>query len=623
MSSPPLPPQTVQRLADSLRRDVLRSTAQAGSGHPTSCLSCAELVAVLFARHLRFDVSLPTRLDNDHFILSKGHAAPILWALMYRAGAVSESEMLRLREIDSELEGHPTPRSEWVRVATGSLGQGLSAGLGMALADRLEGRPTRVYVLLGDGELAEGSCWEAAQLASHHHLDRVCAIVDVNGRGQTGPTMLGHDLETLAQRFRAFGWFAQSVDGHDPAAIDEAFEAAKARDERPSVILARTVKGAGVPDLEGERGAHGKAAPDLEKALAAITGEEIAIPVAFHAPQTAPVFPRSRARPVDLKRPGALFEDPISPRKAFGQALADWGRQAEHLLVFDGEVSNSTYTNEFEAAFPERFIPSFIAEQNMVGMALGAGQRGRLPVVATFAAFFTRAFDQLRMAAISGARMVCVGTHAGTVTGEDGPSQMGLEDVAMFRVLPGSVVLQPADGPSTVALLECLAVPSGIAYLRLIRPGVEPLYGPKTSFRLGGSHTLKESSHDRIALLASGATVHTALAAAGILAEEGLAVRVIDLYSIKPLDLETLRRTRDELEGGIVVEDHYAEGGLGEAVSGVLPFSNGRWHHLAIRDVPRSGDPDDLAALHGISVERIVELARSLAGSGEPREHAD
>jgi len=606
---------SLETIANSLRRDVLHSTDAAGSGHPTSCLSCAELMASVFFDAMHFDVSQPERLDNDHFILSKGHAAPILWSVMHRAGALSRQEMMRLRTAGSRTEGHPTPHNEWVKVATGSLGQGLSAGLGMALADRLDGRRNRTYVLMGDGELAEGSCWEAAQLASHHHLNNVCALVDVNARGQTGPTMLGHDTEAYRRRFEAFDWQALVVDGHDVNAVREALEQARDERERPTVVLARTIKGAGVKHLEGAEGAHGKPAPDLEKALASLPEDEAEIPVAIKSPVSAPEFPTMPQISLRLTRSEELSTDPISPRKAFGNALVELGQKYGSLVVFDGEVSNSTYTQSFADEFPERFYPSFIAEQNMVGMALGAARQGHLPLVSTFAAFLTRAFDQIRMAGISQADLCFVGTHAGSATGEDGPSQMGLEDIAMFRTVPGSIVLQPADGPSTVGILQSMAMASGIRYLRLMRPSVPPLYDANAEFPVGGSHTLRHGDHDNIVFFASGHTVHTALAAADRLRDEGLSARVLDLYSIKPFDATTVRRAVDEIGTGIILEDHYPEGGLGEAISATVPLPPERWRHLAVREVPASGDPEALAEQLGLYVEHTVRMAKALCAA--------
>ncbi len=482
----------------------------------------------------------------------------------------------------------------------------------MALVGRLGGRTNATFALLGDGEVAEGSIWEAAALASHHQLANVCAIVDVNGRGQTGPTMLSHDMEAYARRFHAFGWHAQIVDGHDTATLRQALRSTAQEQHKPSIILAKTTKGAGVSSLEGEKGSHGKAAPDLEAALKELPPVEIRTPVLIETPEGDPQLARPFDAVVGLERPDDLFSAPISPRKAFGAALADWGTKLEALMVFDGEVSNSTYTQQFAGEAEDRFVPCYIAEQNMVSMAVGAGKMGRLPLVSTFSAFFTRAFDQLRMAAISWARLLCGGTQAGIITGEDGPSQMGLEDLAMFRVLPGSTVLQPADGPATVALLEQMGRVEGIGYLRLVRPSLPPLYDAKAEFRLGGSHTLRFSGEDQVALLASGATVHAALEAAKTLAAENIAARVVDLYSIKPIDVQALAQVQQEVGRGIVVEDHYAEGGLGEAVAAHLPFDRRTWRHLAVARVPHSGSGDQLAKEFDLSAEAIARTAREL-----------
>lgn len=571
-------------------------------------------MAVLFFHEMRFDVSQPERLDNDHFILSKGHAAPILWAVMRRAGIVSDEELHYLRDISSKLEGHPTPRNEWVRVATGSLGQGLPAGLGMALADRHDKRTTRTFVLLGDGELAEGSSWEAAQLAAYHQLDRVCAIIDVNGRGQTGTTMLEHQMETHAQRWEAFGWHTQVIDGHDPDAVAEAYARADVEATRPSAILARTIKGAGVRSLTDAEGEHGKPAPAFEDALAELGEPNIEEPLRIAWPASdAPVLPDLFQGTVQIEAPEVLTREAISPRKAFGLALRDAGHQHPGLYVLDGDVSNSTYTNLFAESFPERFVQSFIAEQNMVGMGLGLAQMGKLPLAATFAAFLTRAYDQIRMSGISGAGMLFAGTHAGVATGQDGPSQMGLEDVALFRSIPQSVVLQPCDGVSTFGILQTLLSHRRTGYLRLFRPDVPPVYqAPWLEFPIGGSHTVLATEDDLVAIFASGYTVHTALQAAKTLRDAGIGACVIDLYSIKPLDIATVHELEAKLGSIVTVEDHYPEGGLGEAVAAISSLPADRRRHLAVIEVPRSGTADALADRYGISANHVVAAVKEL-----------
>ena len=605
----------LQELARKLRREVIRMTTEAGSGHPTSCLSCADLVAALFFDEMRWDPGAPEARDVDTFVLSKGHAAPILWAALAEAGAISENP-LTLRRIDSSLEGHPTPANPWVKVASGSLGQGLAAANGIAAANRLDGIDARVFCLLGDGECAEGSVWEAAQFAALNHLDSLVAIVDVNGLGQSAPTPYGHDASVYARRFAAYGWKTLEIDGHDMRAILGALQTAQT--DGPTAILARTEKGKGVSFLEGRDGWHGKAL-DREQMRQALTelGEtavEFVIKprrVAHHPP----------ARPVRrAPAPGSgKYAGEVATRAAFGIALERLGHSNPDVVVLDGDVKNSTHTGEFAATFPERFFESFIAEQNMVGTALGLAACGKVPFVATFACFLSRAYDFIRMAGHSHpGHLVFCGSHAGVSIGADGPSQMGLEDIAMFRAVCGSTVLYPCDAVSTERLtLQAADIP-GIVYLRTTRPKTPVIYTGEDTFAPGGSQVLRTSDHDQFTLVAAGITVHEALVAYTALLRDGVTVRVIDAYSIKPLDIETLTIAAHETRALVTVEDHWIDGGLGDAVAaGVqagVPVVR-----LGVRKQPHSGTREELLRIHGISSEAIRDQVLKLDGESLAR----
>jgi len=602
-------PATLAALAQKLRRHSLVSTAEAGSGHPTTCLSCAEMMAVLFFHEMRFDPKDPLARNADTFVLSKGHAAPILWAALKEAGAIRE-DLLTLRRFDSPLEGHPTPLCPWVKVATGSLGQGLSAAVGMALAKRMDGIPARVYVLMGDGEIAEGSVWEAAQMASFNGLDNLCALVDVNRLGQSGPTMVGHRLDAYAARFAAFGWHVETADGHKVAEILSALEKARATKGRPTVLLARTTKGRGVSFLEDKDGWHGKPlkkGEELDRALAEIPDPGVSL--------------RVPARPVGAPpRPAASFslDDPalvppyapgqeVATREAYGAALARLGSVCPDIVVLDADVKNSTFAEKFKAAFPDRYIECYIAEQNMAGVALGLATEGKIPFLSTFACFLTRAFDQIRMAGYSRPRrLVFCGSHVGVSIGEDGPSQMGLEDLAMFRAVFGSTVLYPADAVAAERLTALAARTEGIVYLRTSRPKTKTIYPPSETFSVGGSKTLRSSPKDVATVVAAGITLHEALKAHEILAREGVAIRVIDLYSVKPLDEAALRKAAAETKRLITVEDHGPAGGIGEAVAalGLAP------EILAVRKIPRSGKPAELLRWAGIDASAIAAAVK-------------
>jgi len=596
-------------IADRLRAEVIRMTTAAGSGHPTSCLSCAEIVGALFFREMRWDPHAPGARDVDRFLLSKGHAAPILWAVLHEADAI-DSDLLSLRRQSSDLEGHPTPENPWVPVATGSLGQGLSVANGMALADRMDGIEARIFCLLGDGECSEGAVWEAAQFAADNGLERVVAIVDINGLEQSGPAPYGHDTSVMAGRFRAFGWHVLEIDGHDVGEVTLALE--QTREQGPTAILARTVKGKGVSFLEGEQGWHGKALDEdqCKKALAEIAAPEKGLKV--EPRRVVAGNKRTKSLPGILVTEFAKGEQ-IATRQAFGSALEVLGSKYDGLVVLDGDVKNSTKTEDFARAFPDRFVEAQIAEQNMLGMALGLAASGKRPCVATFAAFLTRAYDFIRMAAHSRVQhlLIC-GSHAGVSIGADGPSQMGLEDIAMFRALDGTTVLYPCDAVSAARLTEIGLAQPGIVYLRTTRGKTPVIYEPSDAFSVGGSKTLRESASDRLTLVAAGITVHAALEAHARLLEHGLHTRVIDAYSVKPLDVETLQRAARETEGLLVVEDHNRDGGLGEAVAGQVGRL-GRVFHLGVSGEPHSATPQELMERHRLSSGAIAQEALAIA----------
>jgi transketolase len=601
-------------LAQQLRVDSVRAAAAAGSGHPTSSMSAADLVAVLLARHLRYDFDDPDNPNNDHLIFSKGHASPLVYAMFKAAGAITDDELLTFRRFGSRLEGHPSPVLPWVDVATGSLGQGLPVGTGIALTGKLLDRlPYRVWVICGDSEMAEGSMWEAFEQAGFRGLDNLCAIVDVNRLGQRGPTMHGWDLESYAARARANGWHAITVDGHDHDAIDAALAEAGATQGRPTAVIARTRKGEGVAAVADHENWHGKPLADADAAVAELGGRrDLRVAVAR---------PDSDAKPHTFDAPGADYPayelgGRVATRKAYGEALAALGSNDASVVALDGEVSNSTYSEIFQRAHPDRFIEAYIAEQQMVADAVGAQVRGWYPFVSTFAAFLTRAADFVRMAAVSRARFSLCGSHAGVSIGEDGPSQMGLEDLAMMRAVQGSTVLYPSDGNQTAKLVAALADVTGISYLRTTRADTPVIYGPDDDFEIGGSTVVRRSDDDVATVVAAGITLHEALKAADALAAEGTPIRVIDLYSIKPVDTECLHEAAAATNGRLVtVEDHWAEGGLGEAV---LSAFVGDPHPptvvtLAVTEMPSSGKPGELLAAAGIDAEAIAEAVRGLA----------
>ena len=603
-------------LAAQIAVDSIRATTRAGSGHPTSSMSCAHLLAVLFADHLRTDVRDPRGPANDRFVMSKGHAAPALYAVLKVIGAIDDDELLSLRTFGSPLQGHPAPVPElpWIDVASGSLGQGLAVGLGMALAMRLDGSPANAWVLLGDSEMAEGSVWEAMEAASFHGVGNLTAILDLNRLGQRGPTMHEWHGDVFRDRAEAFGWSSIQVDGHDVGAIDRAFHDAVA-DERPTFVVARTEKGHGVSWLADRNGWHGKAVPaeQLDDAIAELGGPRD-LRVTPPSPADWKPSPLGTLRPA----PAPAYDGPVATRKAFGDTLAWLAGHRPDLVVLDGEVGNSTYTEDFQAVAPERFLQMYIAEQCMLGAQTGLQALGKTAFAASFGAFLTRAYDQVRMGVISRANLRLCGSHAGVSIGEDGPSQMALEDLAMFRALQGSTVLYPADGTSTVKLVTAMCDLDGISYLRTTREATPMLYGADQEFPIGGSKTLASTDHDDVALLGAGITVHECLAAHDVLGAEGITARVIDCYSVKPIDAATVRRAMGDTGVLVVVEDHRVEGGLGGAVLDALAATgalHGRVVKLGVADLPGSGSPAELRAWAGIDADAIAVAARDAVGA--------
>jgi transketolase len=601
----------IHELAQQLRVDSIRCSTSAGSGHPTSSMSAADLMAVLMARHFRYDWQQPDNPANDHLIFSKGHASPLLYSMFKAAGVVSDEELMNgYRRFGSRLEGHPTPVLPWVDVATGSLGQGLPDGVGVALAGKfLDELPYRVWVLCGDSETAEGSIWEALDKASHYGLSNLTAIIDVNRLGQRGPTELSWDTDTYAKRVEAFGCHAVVIDGHDLGEIDKAFTGAASAD-RPTVVVARTRKGRGFDEVEDRENWHGKPLPEpmAERAIIELGGQRD-IRVTGLKPEggTPHAWPSAE---VSLPQYGP--DDKVATRLAFGQALAAVGARGD-VVGMDGEVGNSTHMEEFSKKYPEKYFEMFIAEQQLVAAAVGLQVRGYVPFASTFAAFLTRAYDFIRMSAISQANIRLCGSHCGVEIGADGPSQMALEDLAMMRAVHGSTVLYPSDPNSTAYLVVQMAETAGIVYMRTTRGAYPVLYGVDEEFPIGGSKVLRASENDQVTLIGAGVTVHNCLAAADELARDGISARVIDLYSVKPIDTQALLDAAD-LTGDrlVVVEDHYPQGGLGGAVLEALSDAGhpARIHHLAVRSLPGSGTPAELMDGAGISASHIVQAAR-------------
>ncbi|MGH9474875.1 MAG: transketolase [Terriglobales bacterium] len=608
----------LHNLATQLRMDSIEATTAAGSGHPTSSMSAADLLAVLFFEVMHLDPVRPGDPANDKFVLSKGHAAPVLYSVWAELGLYPREHLLTLRKLDSNLEGHPTPVLPFVAVPTGSLGQGLPVGLGMALQARLAGAAYRTYVLLGDGETAEGSVWEAAKVASFYSVDNLCAIVDVNRLGQSQPTMLQHDMEVYRRRWDAFGWNAIVLDGHDIPQIRAAFTAAAQCIGKPTVLLARTLKGKGVTFIEDKNGWHGKALKAGEEADAALAELRSGFRALSNGYKPSPRKPAPAPAPPAAPSgavPGPNYKlgQQVATREAFGQALAVLGQRDARLVAIDGDVENSTFTQDFQKLQPERFFEGYIAEQNMTGMAMGFASTGRIPFVSTFACFLTRAADFIRLAGLAQSNVKFVGTHAGISIGEDGGSQMGLEDLSLFRALPQSIVLYPTDAVSTWRAIALVTEAKGPCYVRVGRPKSAVIYDNNEPFAIGKCKIVRQSPLDKVTVVAAGVTLTEALTACQRLQAEGIAIRVIDLFSVRPIDREALlaaaRATQNTL---LTVEDHYSAGGLGDAVSEAVSPEGVRVLRLAVAGVPRSGKPEELLHRYGIDADAIIAAVKAL-----------
>jgi transketolase len=605
--------ESLKGIAHQLRIHSIAATTAAGSGHPTSCCSAADVVAALFFGHMRYDPKNPRYYNNDRFILSKGHAAPLLYAAWAETGLFPVEELLKLRQFGNDLEGHPTPRLPFADVATGSLGQGLAVGVGMALCARLDNLDYRTYVLLGDGECAEGAVWEAASLAGVYQLNNLVAIVDVNRLGQSQATALGHDLGTYKKRFEAFGWRTEEIDGHDLEEITEVL-AAVGLGTQPLVILAKTLKGAGVSFIQDKDGWHGRplskdeaarAIAELQPSAKSGIGQPIPAPTALPAP--------ANEAPAAYPPTAYKLGDMVATREAYGIALVRIGAADQRVVAMDGDTKNSTYSEKFFKKFPQRFTECFIAEQCMVGVATGFSTRGKVPFASTFATFFTRAYDQIRVAGVSMANLKLVGSHVGVSIGEDGPSQMGLEDIAMMRAIVGSTVLYPSDAVCAEKLVDEMAAHKGICFLRTSRPKTPVIYNNDEAFPIGGAKVLRQSAGDKVTVVAAGVTLFEALKAADALKAEGIGITVIDAYSIKPLGRDVIKAAAKKTKNLVVtVEDHYSEGGLGDAVAGELSSDGVKVHKLAVLELPRSGKAEELMAKYGIDAAAIVEKVKAL-----------
>ena len=608
----------IQETARRLKVLSIMSTTAAGSGHPTSCMSAAELMAGIFFYAMKFDVNNPNSNDSDRFVLSKGHAAPVLYAALAESGVFPLSRLMTLREFTSELEGHPTPLIHGVDAATGSLGQGLSVGSGLAIGARMDKSPTRVYVLLGDGEMAEGQIWEAAEFAGHYKLENLTVIADVNALGQSEPTMYQHDMETYRRKFESEGFATEVIDGHDVSAVLAALDRAKATKGRPQAILARTIKGNGVSFCAGKEHWHGKAfsKDELATAIKEIGGAPVVVPPDPGKAHVRTNLPKPPDFPA-LAAPEYEAGKAVATREAYGFALKRLGAANPHVVAISGDVKNSTFSEIFGNAFPDHFFQGYIAEQNMVSAAVGLAARGKVPFADTFACFLSRAYDNVRMAAISRANINLCGSHCGVSIGEDGPSQMALEDLAMFRAIHGSAVFYPSDAVSTERLTETMARRVGINYLRTSRPKTAILYSKDEKFPVPGFKVPRQSAQDLVTVVGAGITVHEALKAADELKSQGTSICVVDLYCVKPIDGKALGAQIAATGGRLVtVEDHWAEGGVGEAVLGALAqagASPAKYRMLAVRNMPHSGKPDELVDAFGISAKHIAAAVREIA----------
>jgi transketolase len=608
--------EALSAMGNRLRIHSIVSTSEAGSGHPTSCMSAADVTAAIFFHAMRYDVANPRNPVNDRIVFSKGHAAPLLYAAWAEAGAFPVERLKTLRQLDSDLEGHPTPRLPWVEVATGSLGQGLSCGVGMALNSKeLDKIDNRVFVVMGDGEVAEGSIWEAAAMASYHKLGNIVGVVDVNALGQSQRTMYNHDGEVYRSRFEAFGWHAVTIDGHDLRQIVLALDEAMKTTDKPSVLIALTKKGKGVSFIEDKDGWHGKPlkkGEEMERALAELTGKTAAAEGLKVAPPQGRSAPPSGSSSAQPETPSYNSGDQVATREAYGTGLARLGDVNPLVVALDGDTKNSTFSEKFLKKHPDRFFESFIAEQNMVGAAVGLGSMGKIPFASTFACFLTRAYDQIRMAAISRANLKLCGSHAGVSIGEDGPSQMALEDLAMMRAIEGSTVLYPSDAVAAEQAVSLAAEHQGIVYIRTSRPKTAVIYANDEKFQIGRCKVVRRSEDDRATIVAGGVTLFEALAAYEELKAEGTFIRIIDIFSVKPVDEQLLRSAGRETNIIITVEDHSVSGGIGDAVAGAVAPSGVRVYQLGVREMPRSGKPEELMAACGIDRASIVKTVRSL-----------
>lgn len=616
----------LSKKANLVRKWCLVSTTEAGSGHPTSCLSAADIMTVLFDTYYTYDLKNPHNLANDRLIFSKGHAAPLFYALYALAGAFPIEELKTLRKFTSRLEGHPTPHFPYTEAATGSLGQGLSAGAGLAIGlqreKRLEKKPN-VYILLGDGEMAEGEIWEAANFASYYHLNNLIAIVDVNRLGQSQPTMFAHHTKEYANRFAAFGWETIVIDGHDFVQINQAFVSAKQNNNgKPVAIIAETIKGKGISFLEDKEGWHGKPLPKdkLDEALKKLG--DIKDKTVFHLRKPSLIvanLPVGRQNPsvsgqhADSELPYKIGDE-VGTREVYGKSLVAIGKYNENIMSLDGDMKNSTYSMDFLAAFPDRFIECFIAEQNMVSVAVGLSRLGKIPFVSTFVAFLTRACDQIRVARLSHANIKFAGSHAGVSLGQDGTSQMGLEDIAMFNAIPDSIILQPSDAVSATKLISEIAKYDGIAYFRMLRPKTPVIYNTDEEFVIGGSKIIRSSKNDVVTIIATGITIPEAIKAYGELKKENIFIRIIDAYSIKPVDkktiLESLQQTQQKVL--ITVEDHYEHGGLGDNVLSAVAEEGVKVIKMAVTKISHSGTTDEVLDDAGINARNIIKKVKSL-----------
>jgi len=605
----------LQEKAKLIRKWCLVSTTEAESGHPTSCLSAADITAVLFDKYFTYDLANPLNLYNDRFVLSKGHAAPLLYTLFGIAGAYALEELKTLRKLGSRFEGHPVPSFVYTEAATGSLGQGLSVGAGLALIAKRENLGNKTYVLLGDGELAEGQVWEAANFASHYDLNNLIAILDINRLAQSQETMFGHHIEKYISRFKAFDFEVIAIDGHNLNEIDSAFDRAiKNNTGKPCAIIAKTFKGKGISFLENKDGWHGKALKkdELQKALAELGN--IDDNLRFNPKKPAQTkLPEDVSAEIQIEMSFEKNKE-YATREIFGQALIKAGEKNKDIYALDGDVKNSTFTEYFQKSFPDRFVECYIAEQNMVSAAAGFSRLGKIPFVATFAAFLTRAADQIRMARVSEANIKFIGSHVGVSIGEDGPSQMGLEDISLFGTIPDAVVLQPSDAASTAKLVQLMVSHKGFVYMRTLRPKTAILYDNAEEFKIGGSKILRQSENDQLTVAATGITVFEAIKAADELQKENINIRVVDCYSISPIDSETLKKCLEATKKKIIitVEDHFKHGGMGDFAAAAVSDINGRIEKMAVSKISQSGTKDELLDDAGISARHIIARLKEL-----------